>query len=208
MKKTICYARVSKDEQHPENQFASLKQKGESLGQPFELFEEKESTRNTRPIKESLMQRCREGEFDVVIVWSVDRFARSSKELVVSLDEFKRLKVRFISIKNNLDFLFNENKYDPFMEFQFNILAAFSELERSMISMRTKEGQTRALADGKRIGRHPQNCFCGNCKNSKLNIQTAKKAIANGGVVNKPPFSEQGSEPAQTSVCDSPKEGV
>jgi len=49
------------------------------------------------------------------------------------------------------------------------ILGAFAEFERELIRERTIAGQERALKEGKRIGRHPLNCICGNCQQSKGN---------------------------------------
>ncbi len=197
--KTALYARVSKDDMHPENQFADLKRKADGIGQPYDLYEEKESTRETRPIKEELMNKLRRGEYNTLIIWSVDRFARSTKELTITLDELKQLNIRFISVCNNLDF--RPNIQDPMQDFQYNILAAFVQLERSFISLRTKAGQARARADGKRIGRHPLNCLCGNCKVSRKNLVEAKKLLEiKRSAEIKPPFSEKEEKTEQTHV--------
>ena len=51
------------------------------------MFEETESTRKTRPVKADLLNRLRNKEYDAVIVYKLDRFARSSAELILDVSE-------------------------------------------------------------------------------------------------------------------------
>ena len=113
----------------------------------FELFEEVESTRKTRPIKQSMLQRVRNGEFSSVVVYKLDRYARSSTELILETKELTDKGIGFISLSDNLDFSTASGKL------HFQILAAFAEFERSLISERTKEGLKRAKLQGKSLGR-------------------------------------------------------
>ena len=72
-------------------------------GWDFEVFEEKESTRKTRPIKYALLQKLRDKEFDAVAVTKLDRWGRSLKELTDEILELHNKKIGFISLKDNLD---------------------------------------------------------------------------------------------------------
>ena len=58
-----------------------------------------------RPGLNALMADARRGAFDVVVVWRFDRFARSVKELVLALEEFRSLGIDFISHQEALDTL-------------------------------------------------------------------------------------------------------
>src|ERR1700691_842307 len=50
---------------------------------------------------DELWRDCRRGKLDVVAVWSLDRLARSLKQLIESLEEFRRLKIDFVSLKQD-----------------------------------------------------------------------------------------------------------
>lgn len=56
-----------------------------------------------RPGLDELMAHARRGLVDVIVVWRFDRFARSAKQLVVALDEFKALNIDFVSHQEALD---------------------------------------------------------------------------------------------------------
>jgi DNA invertase Pin-like site-specific DNA recombinase len=73
-------------------------------------------------------------KFDIVLVWKFDRFARSLKMLVDSLDLFKELGIDFISYKENIDTTTSMGKLI------FNINSAYSEFERDMIRDRVIAG--------------------------------------------------------------------
>ena len=74
--KVALYSRVSTLEQNPQMQRKALVNKAETEGWEYEYFEEKESTRKTRPVKYALYQRLLRNEFDGVCVWKIDRWAR------------------------------------------------------------------------------------------------------------------------------------
>ena len=152
--KVALYARVSKDMQNPENQKKALIEKAKIEGWDYTYFEETESTRNTRPIKYDLYQRCLKKEFDVVVVWKLDRWARSLSELVNEIPAIRDRGVNFISMKENIDIDSASGKL------QFHMFAAFAEFEREIISERTKqafyvddEGVTRSVKTDKAVGK-------------------------------------------------------
>lgn len=145
--KSALYGRVSTHKQNTENQKVRLLQYGIDNNLKFDLFEEIESTRKTRPIKQELLQRLRKGEYKEVIVYKLDRWARSSTELILEIQELMSKGVRFVSISDNLDFSTSSGRL------HFQILAAFAEFERSLISERTKEGLARTKMQGTQLGR-------------------------------------------------------
>lgn len=145
--KVAIYCRVSREDQTTENQRIPLIEYAEKRGWDYEIFEETMTTRKTRPIKAMLMNRLRKLHFDGVLVWKLDRWARSSRELILEIEELERKGIQFISYMDNLDFRSSMGKL------QFHILSAFAEFERDLISERTKEGLARARRKGKKLGR-------------------------------------------------------
>ena len=138
------YIRVSKADQNPQMQRNALIDKAEREGWKYEFFEEKESTRKTRPIKYALYQRLLNREFVGVCVWKIDRWARSSQELVREITTLFNRGVKFISLTDNIDLSSASGML------QFNIISAFAQFERDIISERTKEGLKHAKNVGKR----------------------------------------------------------
>ena len=135
--KYAIYCRVSTDEQTNENQLIRLTEYCDQHGFNFDTFEEKESTRNTRPIKQQLLQKLRNGEYKGVIIYKLDRWARSLIELVTEITELIKKEIEFISVSDNIDFTTAQGRL------QMQLLGAFSEFERALISSRTKEGLRR-----------------------------------------------------------------
>ena len=147
-KKYAIYARVSlrDDSQTTENQVVSLKEYAESKKWDFDIYEEQESSRKTRPIKAGLLHKLRNREYDGVIIYRLDRWARSSRELLLEIDELVKKDIDFISVSDNLDFSTAQGRL------HFQILSAFSEFERSLISERTKLALAR-IGKTKKLGR-------------------------------------------------------
>ncbi len=81
----------------------SLVNKAKAEGWNYELFEEQESSRKTRPIKYALYQRLLNKEFDAIAVWKVDRYARSMQELSREITTLYNRGVKFISLTDNID---------------------------------------------------------------------------------------------------------
>ena len=145
--KVALYCRVSTNKQTNENQKIRLLQYATEKSYQFDLYEEVESSRKTRPVKQELLQKLRKGEYSHIIVYKLDRFARSSRELILEIQELIDKGVGFISVSDNLDFSSSMGRL------HFQILAAFAEFERSLISERTKEGIERTKAQGTILGR-------------------------------------------------------
>ena len=92
------------------------------------------------------MRDARRGEFDTVVVWRFDRFARSVKQLVLALEEFRSLGIDFVSHQETLD------TSTPMGKAMFTVIAAMAELERSMIRERVVAGLDYARRHGTRSG--------------------------------------------------------
>jgi DNA invertase Pin-like site-specific DNA recombinase len=94
-----------------------------------------------------LMSDARRGKFDIVSVWAFDRMARSVKHFLEVLDELNHLNIGLISFRENID------TSGPLGRAMIVIVAAISELERSIIVERVKSGMRSARLEGRQIGR-------------------------------------------------------
>ena len=144
------YERVSTEAQSVEMQDLDLKQYCEQ--RRFGIYHiyidhGVSGTRERRPALDQLMADARKRKFDTVLVWRFDRFARSTKHLVTSLEEFQHLGIAFVSFHENVD------TNSPVGKVLFTIISAIAELERDIIAERIRGGLRRAKAMGKKIGR-------------------------------------------------------
>ncbi len=150
-KKFALYARVSTIDkgQDPEVQLMPLRQYCERRGftVAVEHVDQMSGGTENRPALKRLMDDARRRRIDGVLVARFDRFARSSRTLVLALEEFQNLGVEFISLAENLD------TSTPMGKAVFTILAAIAELERSIIKERVVAGLAKAKANGTRLGR-------------------------------------------------------
>lgn len=102
--------------------------------------------KETRPGLSELMADARRRRFDAVVVWRFDRFARSVKQLVTALEEFRSLGIDFVSHQEALD------TSTPMGKAMFTIIAAMAELERSVIRERVIAGLEYARTNGTKSG--------------------------------------------------------
>ncbi|MBZ0242643.1 MAG: recombinase family protein [Bacteroidales bacterium] len=131
MKKVAIYARVSTTdkEQDLDTQLIPLQEYVKSRGwEVFRVYSDKVSgaTEKRQELSE-LMEGAYKRLFDIVLVYRFDRFARSTKHLIASLEEFSSLGIDFISYNENID------TSTPIGKAMFTIISAFAELERSII---------------------------------------------------------------------------
>ena len=151
MKKVGLYARVSTNDgrQDPEVQLQQLRlycqQRGWTVHR--EYVDHMSGASDSRPAMQSLMDDVRKRRVDSVVVWRFDRFARSTKSLVLALDEFRQLGVDFVSFSENVDTSTAMGKV------VFTVIAAMAEFERSLIQERVIAGLQKAKHDGVRLGR-------------------------------------------------------
>ena len=145
--KLILYVRTSKRDMNPENQKLQLVRHAENNGWEYEVFEEQESTRKTRPVEQKALTLLRKGKYDGILIWKLDRWARSLQELIMDIDELAAKKKEFIVLTQPIDTTSASGRL--FMQ----ILGAFAEFEREIIRERTLAGLERARASGKKLGR-------------------------------------------------------
>lgn len=152
MSKVAIYCRTSTNMQQSglESQKRALVEYCKTKGiKRYELYEDfgVSGTKSSRPELDKLMRDVREGRVKTVIVYSFSRFARSTKFLLDSLEEFNNLGVNFVSLSENVDLSTAIGKA------MFTIISAIASLERDLISERVKNGLKNARAKGKQIGR-------------------------------------------------------
>jgi DNA invertase Pin-like site-specific DNA recombinase len=152
MIKAALYLRVSTVDQHPETQGIELRQFAKQRG--YEIVREYvdhgvSGTKARRPALDKLLQEARRHPFDVVLVWSCDRLARSTKHFLEVLDELNGFGIRFVSQREAID------TDGPLGRAIVVIISAIAELERSLIVERVRAGMRRAKLEGRRIGRTP-----------------------------------------------------
>lgn len=149
-KKVALYARVSTLDQSTESQLLDLRRYVSD--RDWELYKEYtdagiSGTKDSRPALNELMDDAKKRRFDAVLVWRFDRFARSTRHLILALEEFKNLGIDFVSYQENID------TSSPLGAAIFTIISAVAQLERDIISARVRAGLRRARENGKRIGR-------------------------------------------------------
>ena len=107
-------------------------------------------TKESRPELDNLLKDMRQKKFDAVVIYKLDRLGRSLRHLIDVVAEFKNKGIRLVSISDNLDTANDNPMNRAFMQ----LLAVFSELERSILSERVKCGLQFARSEG-RIGGRP-----------------------------------------------------
>lgn len=114
------------------------------------VFEEKKSAKSRKDRTElATLIRC-VGDDDEVFIWSIDRLARSLRDLTDIVDEIVGKGARVIFIKENLKF--SQSEDDLTGRLMLQVLGAISEFERSLLLQRQKEGIEKAKKAGKYRG--------------------------------------------------------
>jgi len=144
------YARVSTTDQTCENQLRDLRAHAQQRG--WQIAEEYvdagiSGAKESRPALDRLMKAAWSGQFQTVLVWRFDRFARSTKHLITALETFRSLGIAFTSLQEQID------TGTPIGEAMFTIIAALGKLERDVIRERIHAGLRRAKANGTKLGR-------------------------------------------------------
>jgi DNA invertase Pin-like site-specific DNA recombinase len=103
--------------------------------------------REHRPALDRLLSDCRKRLVDAVVVYRYDRFARSLRQLVNALEEFRALGIDFVSLHEGVD------TSTPNGRLVFGIFATIAEFERELIRDRVRSGLAAARAKGKTLGR-------------------------------------------------------
>jgi len=147
--RVAIYARVSTSEQSAESQLRDLRQYYAARGLEAAEYVDTgySGAKQIRPALDRLVEDARKRRLDCVAVWRFDRFARSTKHLLLALEEFRALGVQFISYQENID------TTSPLGQALFTIVSAVAQLERDLIRERVRAGLRNARAKGKTFGR-------------------------------------------------------
>ena len=149
--RAALYLRVSTDKQSTENQRPEIEQLARARGfEVVHVYEEQGSAAKHRPTYEQMLKDARRGKFNVLIIWSLDRFGRSMVGNLQDVLELDRLGVTVVSVK--------ESWLDTGSPVRSLLVAIFSwvaEQERNRLAERTRAGMEQARRRGSRIGRPP-----------------------------------------------------
>jgi DNA invertase Pin-like site-specific DNA recombinase len=155
------YARISTIDQNADMQLKALKQAG-----GVKIFTDKQTGATaSRPALSRCLKALDAG--DTLIVWKLDRLARSVRDLTAMTEDFHERRVEFRSLTEEI------NTATPGGKLTFHIFAAVAEFQRGLIIERTREGMKAARARGVRPGPRP--------KLSPKQIAHALKLIEKGG---------------------------
>jgi DNA invertase Pin-like site-specific DNA recombinase len=150
--KVALYARVSKLHTHqdPEVQLRDLRawcatQKHTIVAEYVDKGVS--GAKEKRPQLDEMMRHAEHGRFEAVVVWKLDRFARSVRHLHNAAHELSGWDVALISFKDNFDLS------TPMGKAMFTVMAMVAELERDIIAERIKAGLRNARAKGHQPGR-------------------------------------------------------
>ena len=151
-KRVAIYARVSTVHQTVENQFQELREVAQRNG--WQIVAEFSDTgisgrkgRDKRPAFDDLLKRATRREFDLIMVWAIDRLGRSIQHLVGFMNDIQSL---------NVDLYVHQQAIDtttPSGRMTFSIFSALGEYERELMRERIMAGQRRARSQGVKIGR-------------------------------------------------------
>lgn len=138
----VGYARVSTSDQNPELQLDALRRAGCDR-----VFTEKASgARDDRPeLARVLGDVLRAG--DTLVVWKLDRLARSLKKLIATAEELEREKIGLVSLTESID------TTTPGGMLTFHVFGAIAQFERALIRERTTAGLVEARRQGRKGGR-------------------------------------------------------
>ena len=166
----IGYVRVSTEEQNTARQEIMLRELGVD-----ELFIDKASGKNAdRPELRRMMEYVRRG--DTVIVESISRFARNTRDLLDLVEHLTEKQVEFVSRKEAID------TTTPTGKFMLTVFAAVAELEREYILQRQREGIAIARTQGKYRGRPAKDypnveCVVARWRNGEITAVQAMKQL-------------------------------
>jgi DNA invertase Pin-like site-specific DNA recombinase len=142
MKKYIfAYARVSTEQQSLDRQLDALNKYGVDI-----MYTEKMTgTKRERPELNKMLERLTSG--DTVVIESLSRLGRSTKDLIELTEIFASKGVNLVSLKESIDTSTSTGKL------LFTLMSAIAQFERDTIADRTREGLNAARARGKNGGR-------------------------------------------------------
>ena len=149
--KTLAYLRVSKDDQDTQNQRLAILEfaRKEKIHVDRFISTTVSSRKSTKERKIDQLLRELETK-DTLIVSELSRMGRSVGEIITTLDTLVGRNIHFLSVKEGIRL---GSQADLQTKVLVTMFSLFADIERELISMRTKEGLAAARAKGKKLGR-------------------------------------------------------
>jgi putative DNA-invertase from lambdoid prophage Rac len=148
IRRVALYCRVSTSDQNNAMQAAELRRMADARGwEVATVVEEKISGRKTRPARERLMLDAKSGQYDAVMVWKLDRWGRSTTDLLNSIRDLDESGVVFVSLKEGIDLSTSAGRL------LLTVLSAIAEFEADGIRERVTVGLRHAARHGTRSGK-------------------------------------------------------
>jgi DNA invertase Pin-like site-specific DNA recombinase len=149
VKRAAIYVRVSTAEQDTGLQESELREYCDRRGWSYVVYPDRAQSgaKNDRPFLNTMLIDMRRRKFDVIVVWELDRLARSLKQLLTIGEECRSLGVDLVSLHQNIDTTL------PAGRLTFQILGAVAEFERELLRERVKAGMAQARRNGQHLGR-------------------------------------------------------
>jgi len=149
------YVRVSTADQNTESQESELANFVRNRGWEGQVYRDhgQSGAKESRPALDKLLSDARKRRLDVVVVWSMDRLARSLRHLLALTEEFRDLGIDFVSFKQQIDTSTAAGRLT------YQVLGAVAEFEREILRERVRTGIRYAISKGRRVGRPPLRKF-------------------------------------------------
>jgi putative DNA-invertase from lambdoid prophage Rac len=146
--KVAIYVRVSTDVQEYDQQISACTKYCEiKQWKDFKIFSEKKSSTKERPVWDEVLKEAKASKFNVIVVFRLDRAWRSSRQFIMDFDSLSSRGINVISVMEGLD------PTTPIGKAMMTILVALAELERTNISIATKQRLEALKNMGKSLGR-------------------------------------------------------
>jgi DNA invertase Pin-like site-specific DNA recombinase len=155
LKRAAIYVRVSTAQQDTDLQEHELQEYCQRRGWSCVVYRDRgqSGAKNDRPALTAMMNDLRRRKIDVVVVWALDRLARSLKQLLSIAEECRSVGVDLVSLKQNVDTTLQAGRLT------FQVLGAVAEFEREMLRERVKAGMAQAKRSGRHVGRPARRIF-------------------------------------------------
>jgi DNA invertase Pin-like site-specific DNA recombinase len=150
--KTFAYLRISTGKQDLQNQRLELHEYARKNGLKIDEFVEVEVSSQKTPKARKvdvLLEKLTKG--DLLLVNELSRLGRSVGQVIQIVDALVKEQVGFVAVKENIRLL--DGKYDMQSKTMVTLFGLFAEIERDLISERTKQGLILARERGKQLGR-------------------------------------------------------
>ena len=145
----IYYRKSTKDKQEFGMQIHSIENycKVNNITPIKTYSDEVSGSKDSRPEFDIMLKDMREGLFDTILVYKLDRIGRSTSHLLKLFEEFEKKHIKFISVTQNI------NTTTPEGKLMLRMLMILAEYERELTVSRINDGLARVKSKGKKLGR-------------------------------------------------------